>query len=78
MHQHNRINEISDECNMKVAHLEGIILDLKERHKSYEDKAYSVIISQEKVTEKWKDEHRKSVQYFERLVNQIQVENRML
>ena len=49
-----------------------------ERHKSYEDKAYSVIISQEKVTEKWKDEHRKSVQYFERLVNQIQVENRML
>lgn len=63
---------------MKVAHLEGIILDLKERHKSYEDKAYSVIISQEKVTEKWKDEHRKSVQYFERLVNQIQVENRML
>lgn len=75
---HNKLNEIVDECNMKVANLESIILDLKEKHKSYEERAYSVIISQEKVTEKWKEEHRKSVQYFERMVSQITVENRVL
>lgn len=75
---HNKLNEVVDECNMKVANLESIILDLKEKHKSYEERAYSVIISQEKVTEKWKEEHRKSVQYFERMVSQITVENRVL
>ncbi len=37
---------------MKVANLESIIFDLKEKHKSYEERAYSVIISQEKMTGK--------------------------
>lgn len=42
---HNRTNEITDEYNLKVAHLESMILEQKERHKSYEERAYSVIIS---------------------------------
>jgi hypothetical protein len=58
---HNSLNFMQDECNMKVAHLESSLLETKERHKSYEERAYQVITSQEKVTEKWKDEHRKSV-----------------
>ena len=33
------------------------------------------MISQEKITEKWKDEHRKSVQYFERAIKHLEVEN---
>ena len=42
---HNRTNEITDEYNLKVAHLESMILEQKERHKTYEERAYSVIIS---------------------------------
>lgn len=44
-----------------MAHLESMMLDMKERHKAYEERAYQVMISQEKITEKWKEEHKKSV-----------------
>lgn len=54
------------------------MIDLKERHKGYEERAYGVIVNQEKMTEKWKDEHRKSVQYFERAIKHLEVENRHL
>ena len=36
------------------------------------------MISQEKITEKWKDEHRKSVQYFERAIKHLEIENHNL
>lgn len=36
------------------------------------------MISQEKITEKWKEEHRKSVQYFERAVKHLEIENHNL
>jgi len=51
------------------------LIDQKERHKAYEERAYQVMISQEKITEKWKEEHRKSVQYFERAIKHLEVEN---
>lgn len=51
------------------------MIDQKERHKAYEERAYQVMISQEKITEKWKEEHRKSVQYFERAIKHLEVEN---
>ena len=38
--QHNRINEVTDDANAKVAHLESILIEMKERHKSYEERAY--------------------------------------
>lgn len=41
---HSRINEINDEANVKVAHLENNLLESKERHKGYEEKAYQVMI----------------------------------
>ena len=78
LQKHTEMNAMSDECNLKLAHLESMLLETKEKHKSYEERAYQVISSQEQVTEKWKDEHRRSVQYFERQLNQIQVENRVL
>lgn len=77
-YQHNRLNEVTDEANIKVAHLESLMLEMKERHKAYEERAYSVMINQEKITEKWKTEHRNSVQYFERAVKHLDVENRHL
>ncbi len=75
---HGRVNELNDECNVKVAHLENQLLESKERHKAYEERAYTVMISQEKITEKWKEEHRNTVSYFERNMKQIQIENRHL
>ena len=54
------------------------MIDMKEKHKVYEERAYEVIIQQEKITEKWKDEHRKSVHYFERAVKYLEVENRQI
>ena len=77
-YQHNRVNEVTDEANTKVAHLEQMMLEMKERHKAYEERAYTVMIQQEKLTEKWKDEHRKSTAYFERAVKHLEVENRHL
>ena len=75
---HNRVNEINDECNVKVAHLENLLLETKEKHKCYEERAYQVMTSQEKITEKWKDEHRNTVAYYERNLKHLQIENRML
>lgn len=75
---HNRLNAVSDECNMRVAHLESMLLESKERHKCYEERAYAVITSQEKMTEKWKEEHRRTTQYFERMLAQAQTESRVL
>ena len=75
---HNRVNELNDECNVKVAHLEGKLLESKERYKSYEERTYGVIIQQEKITEKWKDEHRNTVSYYDRNLKQLQIENRHL
>ena len=41
---HGRVNELNDECNVKVAHLENQLLEAKERYKSYEERAYGVMI----------------------------------
>ena len=75
---HGRVNELNDECNVKVAHLENCMLEAKERHKGYEERAYSVMISQEKITEKWKEEHRNTVGFYDRSLKQLQIENRHL
>ena len=75
---HGRVNELNDECNVKVAHLENQLLESKERHKGYEERAYNVMIQQEKITEKWKEEHRNTVSFYDRSMKQLQIENRHL
>lgn len=75
---HNRVHDLSDEANTRCAHLEEQMLEMKQRHKNYEEKAYCILIAQEKLTEKWKDEHRKTAQYFERVCKDLEVENRHL
>jgi len=45
VYQHNRLNEVQDEANTKIAHLESIMIEMKERHRAYEERAYSVVIS---------------------------------
>lgn len=73
-----RLAEVSDQANTKVANLEALMLEMRERHKAYEERAYSLMVSQEQITEKWREEHRKSVHYFERVVSSLQVENNHL
>lgn len=36
------------------------------------------MISQEKITEKWKEEHRSTVGFYDRSLKQMQIENRHL
>lgn len=55
---HDRINEINDECNLKISHLENQLLETKERNKFNEEKAFEIMMMQEKIAEKWKNEHR--------------------
>ena len=76
--QHNRLTEVTDEANTKVAHLEQCMLEMKQKHKQYEEKAYTVSIRQEKLIERWKEEHRQSQAYYERVLKGLEVENRHL
>jgi hypothetical protein len=54
------------------------MMEMRERHKLFEEKSYSVVVNQEKITEKWKEEHRTTVQFFERAMKNLEVENRHL
>jgi len=62
---------LNDEYNVKIAHLENTLLEAKERHKGYEERAYTVMIHQEKITEKWKGEHKNTVEYYDRQLRQV-------
>ncbi len=54
---HERVNELNDECNLKMAQLENQLLEVKERNKSAEEKSYEVMMMQERILNKWKQEH---------------------
>lgn len=75
---HDRVNELNDECNIKIAQLENQLLENKEKHRHNEESAYEVMVQQEKISEKWKNEHKKTCTYFEKSMKQFEVENRML
>jgi chromosome segregation ATPase len=65
---HERVNELTDECNLKIARLENQLLEQKEKHRGAEESAYEVMVRQEKMVEKWKGEHRETCSYFEKQV----------
>lgn len=58
---HDRVNELNDECNLKVAHLENLLLEAKEKHKFHEEKGYEIMMMQEKISEKLKNEYKLTV-----------------
>jgi len=72
------LSEVQEAANEKVAHLESLMMEMRERRKLFEEKSYSVVVNQEKITEKWKEEHRTTVQFFERAMKNLEVENRHL
>ena len=75
---HDRVNELNDEYNLKIAQLENALLETKERAKMGEEKAYEVMMMQERILEKWKAEHRSTVDHYERTVKGVKAENRHL
>ena len=75
---HDRVNELNDECNLKMAHLENQLLEAKERHKFNEEKSYEIMMMQERIAEKWKNEHRITLEQTEKLIKALKTENRHL
>ncbi len=75
---HDRVNELSDECNIKMAQLENQLLESKEAHRHKEEGAYEVMVQQEEITDKWIGEHKRTCENFEKQLKHVEVENRML
>lgn len=64
--------------NRKVSELEEAIAQARFEQKEREAKAFDLLKLQEAHTQKWKDEHRETVVYFERMVAELNEENRRL
>ena len=75
---HDRVNELNDDCNIKIAQLENQLLETKEKNRSSEEGAYEVMVQQEKIVDKWKNEHKQTCEFFEKSLKHLEVENRML
>lgn len=75
---HDRVTELNDECNLKMAQVENHLLETKERSKFGEEKSYEVMMMQERIVEKWKCEHRVTVDHYEKVLKGIKAENKHL
>lgn len=75
---HDRVNELTDECNIKLAQVENQLLEQKEKHRHTEEGAYEVMAQQEKIVDKWKEEHKQTRNFYDKSIKQLEVENRML
>ena len=73
-----RINELNDECNLKLAQLENQLLDTRERAKLSEEKSFEVMRMQERIVEKWKVEHHQTVEHYEKTLKAAKAECRHL
>ena len=75
---HDRVNELNDECNLKMAQLENQLLETRERAKFSEEKALEVMRMQERITDKWKHEHHQTVEHYEKTLKAVKAECRHL
>ena len=75
---HDRVNELNDECNLKMAQLENHLLETRERAKFSEEKSYEVMMMQERIVEKWKSEHKVTVEHYEKALKLLKADNRHL
>jgi len=75
---HDRVNELNDEFNLKVAQLENLLLETKEKAKFGEEKSFEVMMMQERIVEKWKNEHKVTVEHYDKVVKGLKAENRHL
>jgi hypothetical protein len=75
---HDRVSELNDDCNMKIAQLENHLLETRERAKYGEEKSIEVMLMQERIVEKWKGEHKQTVETYEKAIMGLKAENRHL
>merc|ERR1711861_94235 len=75
---HERVTELTDDCNIKIAQLENQLLQVKDRHRNQESGAYEVMAQQDKMLEKWKIEHKETRSFFEKKMSSFETENAML
>jgi hypothetical protein len=58
--------------------LENLLLETKEKAKFSEEKSYEVMMMQERIVEKWKNEHKTTCEHYEKVLRGIKAENRHL
>ena len=51
-------------------------METKEKQKFHEEKAFEIMMMQERITDKLKNEHTLTVQQYERVVKQLKTENK--
>ena len=69
---------MAEDYKTKVTVLENALQEKKEKFRVQEEKAFELIRSQEKINDRWKEEHRKTVMYFEQLILGLNKENKLL
>ena len=73
-----KIEETKEQYGSKIAVLERQLYEARERQRESEEKAFELFKAQEKVSEKWKEEHMNTVGYFEKVIQDQNFELRRL
>jgi chromosome segregation ATPase len=73
-----KTEELKENYGNKMTSLEKQLQDARERQRESEEKAYELFRQQEKVSEKWKEEHLNTVGYFEKVIQDQNFEIRRL
>ena len=73
-----KVEETKEFYGNKLAVLEKQLQDSRDRQRESEEKAFELFKAQEKVSEKWKEEHMSTVGYFEKVIQDQNYEIRRL
>lgn len=73
-----KLEETKESYNGKIGVLEKQLQDARERQRESEEKAFELFKAQEKIGEKWKEEHMNTVGYFEKVIQDQNYELRRL
>ena len=52
-----KLNKLNDDFNVKLAATENQLIEARERRKYEEERSYEIMIAQENIAKKWKQEH---------------------
>ena len=73
-----KVEETKENFANKIGVLEKQLQESRDRQRESEEKAFELFKAQEKVSEKWKDEHMNTVGYFEKVIQDQNFELRRL
>ena len=75
---HERLEAAAAEYNAALGQLENELQEARAQQQLSEEKAFTLLKAQEKVSERWKLEHQQSVSYFEKVVHELNEEVKRL